>query len=54
MMFATVTHPVEGLSLETLLVLKMDVSNFLSGYVETNNMHNETTANFVPENVNKK
>jgi hypothetical protein len=30
------------------------VFNLLSGYTETNSIHDSTTANFVLENVNKK
>jgi hypothetical protein len=30
------------------------VPNLLSGYTETNNIHNRTTVNYVLENVNKK
>jgi hypothetical protein len=55
MLFAAATHFIEGLSHEILLKLKMKKSLiFLSGYMETNNVHNRTTVTFVLENVNKK
>jgi hypothetical protein len=53
-LFADVTHLVAGLSFETLLtsdVLK--VPNLLSGYTESNSIHNSTVY-FVLENVDKK
>jgi hypothetical protein len=51
MLFAAVTHLVEGLSLEALLALKMEK---FSGYTETNSIHNRTTVEIVLENANKK
>jgi hypothetical protein len=54
-LFAAVTHLVEELRLETLLILKVEKSlNFLFGYTETNRIHNGTTVSSVLENVNKK
>jgi hypothetical protein len=56
MFFAGVTHPVEGLSFETLLTLKVEKSNVLvlSVYTETNSTRNRATVNFVLVTVNKK
>jgi hypothetical protein len=44
-LFAAVKPQVEGLNLETLLMLKMETS-LLSGYTETNSIHNRTTVDF--------
>jgi hypothetical protein len=55
MFFAALTELVEGLSIETLPTLKAEkVSNLLSGYTETSNIHNRITFDFVLANVNKK
>jgi hypothetical protein len=51
-LFAAVTHLVEGLHLEIFLGGK--VFNWLSGYTETNSIHTRKTVNFVLENVNIK
>jgi hypothetical protein len=53
--FAAVTHLVEDLSLEALLTVKVVkyVIYKISGYTETNSIHNKTTVNFALENVNK-
>jgi hypothetical protein len=53
MSLAAMTHLVEGLNLGTLLMLKVEVSNFLSGYTETNSIQNRTTVNFVLADVHK-
>jgi hypothetical protein len=44
MLLAAVTRLAEGLSLETLLTLYTggEVRNLLSGYTETNSVHNRT------------
>jgi hypothetical protein len=53
MLFAAVTHPVEGLSLETLLTLKFEKNlyNLLLGYTESKSIHWNNS--FVLESVNK-
>jgi hypothetical protein len=48
-------EPCLGLSLETLLTLKVEIfSNSLSTYTETNRTHSRITSSSVLENVNKK
>jgi hypothetical protein len=48
-LMAAVTH------IEALPTLKVEKSlNFLSGYTETNTIHNRISVNYVLENVNKK
>jgi hypothetical protein len=55
MLFTAVAHIDEGLSFETLLTLKVEESLIiLVGTRRQNSIHNRTTADFVPENVNKK
>jgi hypothetical protein len=54
MLIVAVTHLAEGPSLETLPMLKCKSLCLLSGYMETNSIHNRTTVNFVLENINKK
>jgi hypothetical protein len=47
-MFAAVTHLIKGLSLETLLTLKVEkFHNLLSGHTESSSINNRTTVNFV-------
>jgi hypothetical protein len=51
-MFAAVMHLADGVSLDTVLTLKMEASLiFLVGHKETNSIHN-TTGNFVLDNNN--
>jgi hypothetical protein len=55
MLFASVAHLDEGLSLETLFTLKVGkVPHLLSGYTEAISIHNRSGVNFILENVNKK
>jgi hypothetical protein len=54
MLIAAVTHLVDGLSLETLLTLKVGkVSNLLNEYTETKSLCNRTTVNVALANVNE-
>jgi hypothetical protein len=54
MLFAAVTHPVEGLSLETFLTLRVEKPpDLFSGHTETNDIHNITAVG-VLETVNTK
>jgi hypothetical protein len=53
-LFAPVTHLVEGLSWDISYFKGGKLSNLLSGYTETNSVHNRRTVNFVLEIVNKK
>jgi hypothetical protein len=54
MLFAAVTHLVEGLSSDITDVKGENVPNLFNEYTGTNSIHNITTVNFVLENVNKK
>jgi hypothetical protein len=48
MLLEAVTHLAEGLSLKTFLKFKVEqVPNLLNGHMETNNIRNRTTVNFV-------
>jgi hypothetical protein len=47
-LFAAVTH------LGTLLMLKVEKTDLLNGYTETNSAHKSKTVNFVLANVNEK
>jgi hypothetical protein len=52
MLFSAVTHPAEGLRLETLLTLKVEMLLIcLIGCMETDSIHSRTTVNFVPETL---
>jgi hypothetical protein len=54
MLFAVMAHLDEELSLETILALKVEKpQNLLSGYIQTNTVHN-IIVDFVLENINKK
>jgi hypothetical protein len=53
-LFAAVAHLDEGLKSWDITRIKGEkVPNLLSGYMETNSVHNRTKVNFVLENVNK-
>lgn len=55
MQFVSVAHLGEGLSVETLLTLKVGkVPHLLGGYTEAISIHNRTGVDFILENVNKK
>jgi hypothetical protein len=55
MLFAAITHLVEGLSLDTFLTLKSGkVPDLLCGYMQVDSVHNRTTVNFVLGNIDKK
>jgi hypothetical protein len=47
MLFADVTHLVEGLRLETLLTLKVEKYLMLSEYAKTSSIHNRITILFL-------
>jgi hypothetical protein len=54
MLFTAVTHLVEVPKSSDITEVKDGkVSNLLSGYTETNSIHNRTTFNFILKNVNK-
>jgi hypothetical protein len=54
MLFAAVARLDVGLSLETVLTLQVEKSLICLVGIETNSIHNRTTADFLLENVNKK
>jgi hypothetical protein len=55
MLFAAITHLVEGLSLDTFFYPKSGkVPDLLCGYMQVNSVHNGTTVNFVLGNIDKK